>query len=231
MRTLTIVTALVVSLLWPLCATAQMPPSKPVTGHRPPVIDRLPEVIKSMPKARQKGKYKRRSKTIVNCDLSIEEALMVAELRAAIEKLNERRLKLDAREAALKALQAQVQAELEQLRKFQKTLKTKFVKDDGVRTNKKKDEAAKKAKDAKELADTKARVRRERIQQMAKMFKKMKPDEAARIIAKTKDDIAVQALVAIGERAAGKILGQLSPERASALLKILVEQPLPKETP
>ena len=139
MRAPTIIIVFLVSLLLPLYTAAQVPGSKPVTGNKKPVIDRLPKVVKSMPRAKRNAKSRSISKP--GCNLSVEEALLVAELRAAIEKLRERRIRLDAREAALKALQVQVLSELEQLRKTQEELGKVFVKKDDEKSAKKKKEA------------------------------------------------------------------------------------------
>ena len=106
-----------------------------------------------------------------------------------------------------------------------------FVKKDDEKSAKEKNEAEKKAKAAKALAKEKALNRAARISQLAKILKKMKPEEASRIIAQTPEDIAVEALSAVGARAAGKILGKLPADKASALMKSLVEQPLRKEKP
>jgi flagellar motility protein MotE (MotC chaperone) len=217
---MSIVIVVAFALTAPTALLAQNPTPKPITGPRPAIIDRLPQTIKSMPRTGFRGAIAPRTVTRPNCDLSIEEALLVAELRAAISKLHERRSRLDAREAALKALQTHIQEQLKALRSAQEKLEKTFNKD-----------GAKASEKAKALAENKARDRQARIVQLAAILKKMKPGEAALIIEKTSDETAVAALAAVGARAAGKILGKLSPDRAASITKALVEQPVKKEQP
>lgn len=138
--------------------------------------------------------------------LTAEEELFASELRAALGKLEARRLEIATREAALTALQAQVQAEMEELRRLQQDLGKKIVVKD----------------------DQAAEDRKARIAQLARMLKKMKPEDASRILSGTADDLAVPTLEALGERQAGLLLAALPPARAVELTKKLVATPIAK---
>ena len=138
--------------------------------------------------------------------LTAEEDLLASELRAALGRLEARRLEIATREAALQALEAQVQAEMTELRKLQDSIGKKLDQKD----------------------DRTGEDRKARIAQLARMLKKMKPDEAGRILSVTSDDLAVPTLEALGERQAGLILGAISPARAVELTRKLVATPIAK---
>lgn len=141
------------------------------------------------------------------CDLTAHEELLVSELRVGMARLEERRLVLEAREVALRALSGQVQTQIAELREIQAQVTVALnSRDSRVRDD-----------------------RQARIQQLARILKKMKPPEAARILAQQPNDIVVPTLEALGERTAGKILAQLPQERAVAIAAALIARPMPRQ--
>ncbi len=59
----------------------------------------------------------------------------------------------------------------------------------------------------------------EQITKVVKMFEAMPPEEAAKTIEKLDDDTAVQILTSLKAKSAGKVLAQIEPARAAVLSK------------
>jgi flagellar motility protein MotE (MotC chaperone) len=59
----------------------------------------------------------------------------------------------------------------------------------------------------------------EQLTKVVKMFEAMPPEEAAKTIEKLDDDTAVQILTSLKAKSAGKILAQIEPARAAVLSK------------
>lgn len=143
------------------------------------------------------------------CDLSAEEQLMVSELRTRLGQLEQRRLTVIAQEAALNTLKAQVAEQLDELRAIQRAI----------------------ANDMDAAEQSVASDREARIVQLAGIIKKMKPNQAAPIIARQNLSVAVAVLDSIGARQAGKVLAVLPPEHAVRIAERLVAMPMKKTPP
>ena len=186
------------------------------------------------------------------CELTPAELLLVSNIRITLKSLAEREARVASREAALQALQANVRTDLEQLKALRKSVDARVseieryqLRIDRMRDAERKLDslAAKTAKSLEELANAeKAKAdsdeadagkvpewQEERIQQLAGILKKMKPAEAAPILARQSDEVAVGTLEALGSRAAGKVLAQMPAERASTLAQKLVARPVAKD--
>ena len=59
----------------------------------------------------------------------------------------------------------------------------------------------------------------EQLTKVVKMFEAMPPEEAAKTIEKLDDDTAVQILTSLKAKSAGKVLAQIEPARAAVLSK------------
>jgi len=96
-------------------------------------------------------------------------------------------------EERLKILRADLQAQIEQLKKLKQEIET-----------------IQKATEGK---------RQEQLIKIVKIYEAMAPEEAAKALEKLDDDTAVQILSSLKTRSAGKIMGQLDPARAATLSK------------
>ncbi|MGO9380211.1 MAG: MotE family protein [Dissulfurispiraceae bacterium] len=96
-------------------------------------------------------------------------------------------------EERLKILKADLQAQIEQLKKLKQEL-----------------EVMQKGFEGK---------RQEQLTKVVKMYEAMAAEDAAKALDKLDDDTAVQILSSLKARSAGKIMGQLDPARAAALSK------------
>ena len=137
------------------------------------------------------------------CDLSPAEQIVVAQLRKAIENVEARRLQLASMETALIALQQQINDDMVKLRQLQKDIASTLDK----REQKKVDD------------------RNKRIVQLANLLRKMRPENAANIIAVTEDQLAIATLDRLGERQASKLLEALPAARAVQLANKLLDVP------
>ena len=185
------------------------------------------------------------------CNLSPSELLLVGNIRTTLRGLAEREARVASREAALRALQANVRTDLDRLKAMRQDVEARVaaiekyqLRIDRMRDSERrldtlaastaqsledlaKAEKEKAASDAEQKDDGQLPGwQEERVQQLAGILKKMKPAQAAPILARQTDAVAVGALEALGSRAAGKILAQMPAERASALAQKLVNRPL-----
>ncbi|MBT9559809.1 MAG: hypothetical protein IV100_27515 [Myxococcales bacterium] len=90
------------------------------------------------------------------------------------------------------------------------------------------------AKTREDLAAATALARQaetERIAQLGAIVKKMKPDDAARVIAEQPDSAALALLALMGERNAAKLMTLMPAARTSALAKAMVEGELATDAP
>ncbi|HMK61489.1 MAG TPA: hypothetical protein VK452_10150 [Dissulfurispiraceae bacterium] len=99
-------------------------------------------------------------------------------------------------EERLKILRADLQAQIEQLKKLKQEM-----------------EALQKGLEGKRL---------EQFNKVVKMFESMSAEEAAKAMEKLDDDTASQILSSMKPRSSGKIMGQLDPSRAAALSKKII---------
>jgi len=79
-----------------------------------------------------------------------------------------------------------------------------------------------KIKQQEELKAQLEKSQQENYQKLAKIYESMPPEEAASRIEKLDEDTAVTLLLAIKPRQAGKILANITPEKAAALSKRIV---------
>jgi flagellar motility protein MotE (MotC chaperone) len=115
------------------------------------------------------------------------------------------------------ALEQEVEAQYEALRLLQEDLSAKLkAKEAATPPPPKPDELDKQAARLKE--------REANVQQLARVFEKMKPPEAAKVVPQMEEDLAVEVLARLKERQAAKILGGIDPELAGRLSKKLVER-------
>ncbi|HMK55604.1 MAG TPA: hypothetical protein VK448_03080 [Dissulfurispiraceae bacterium] len=99
-------------------------------------------------------------------------------------------------EERLKILRADLQAQIEQLKKLRQEM-----------------DAMQKGLEGKRL---------EQFNKVVKMFEAMSAEEAAKAMEKLDDDTAAQILSSMKPRSSGKIMGQLDPARAAALSKKII---------
>ncbi|WP_353683641.1 hypothetical protein V4D30_07100 [Thermodesulfovibrio sp. 3907-1M] len=79
-----------------------------------------------------------------------------------------------------------------------------------------------KLKQQEELKAQLEKAQQENYQRLAKIYEAMPPEEAASRIEKLDEDTAVALLLAIKPRQAGKILANVTPDKAAALSKRIV---------
>jgi flagellar motility protein MotE (MotC chaperone) len=111
----------------------------------------------------------------------------------AQEKKPEVKAATSLEEERLKILRADLQAQIEQLKKLKQEL-----------------EVMQKGLEGK---------RQEQLTKVVKIYEAMAAEEAAKALEKLDDDTAIQILSSLKARSAGKIMGQLDPDRAAALSK------------
>lgn len=107
-------------------------------------------------------------------------------------------------EERLKILQEDLAKKTEELKKLKSEIETKI-------------------KQQEEIKAQLERAQQENYQRLAKIYESMPPEEAAARIEKLDNETAVTLLLAIKPRQAGKILANVSPEKAAVLSKRMVE--------
>ncbi len=131
---------------------------------------------------------------------SVEERRILVSIEDEYAKLDEREAKIDAREIQLKTLEAEVDKKLAAMQK----LRDELVK----------------------LLDRKADEENERIGELSRIYEKMNPQKAAVLIKQLDYQTAVELLLGIKKKTAGKILDNLDTETATALSKAFTEIPV-----
>lgn len=122
---------------------------------------------------------------------SVEERRILSSLLEEKTKIAAQKKHLDAREMELKTLQAEVDKKLNELRRMREEVKELFAQ-----------------KETEEKA---------RILNLSKVYEKMDPAKAARVIATLETELAVDILANMKQKSAGKILNNLEGEKAAAL--------------
>jgi flagellar motility protein MotE (MotC chaperone) len=122
---------------------------------------------------------------------SVEERRILASLLEERAKIAEQKKQLDAREMGLKTLQTEVDKKLDELKKVRQEVEVLVAQ-----------------KDAEEKA---------RIQELSKMYEKMEPAKAAKVLTTLETELAVEILANMKQKSAGKILNNLEGEKAAAL--------------
>ena len=131
---------------------------------------------------------------------SVEERRILVSIEDEYAKLRERESKIDTREMELKTLVAEVDKKLAAMQQ----LRNELV----------------------ELLDRKDATEGERIGELSKIYEKMNPQKAAVLITALDYQLAVDLLLGIKKKTAGKILDNLDPETATKLSKAFTEIPV-----
>jgi len=131
---------------------------------------------------------------------SVEERRILVSIEDEYAKLGERESKIDAREMQLKTLEMEVDKKLAAMQQ----LRDELVK----------------------LLDRKEETEGERIAELSKIYEKMNPQKAAVLIKALDYQLAVDLLLGIKKKTAGKILDSLDAETATELSKAFTEIPV-----
>ncbi len=128
---------------------------------------------------------------------SVEERRILVSIEAEYAKLEDREAQLDTREMQLKTLAAEVDKKLAAMEE----LRVELVR----------------------LLDRKDEVENERIGELSRIYEKMNPQKSALLIKELDHQLAVDLLLGIKKKTAGKILDQLDPETATKLSRAFTE--------
>lgn len=131
---------------------------------------------------------------------SVEERRVLVSIEDEYAKLDDAKSKLDTREMKLKTLEMEVDKKIAAMQQ----LRNELVK----------------------LLDRKKVTEGERIGELSKIYEKMKPQKAAILIKELDDQLAVDLLLGIKKKIAGKILDNLDPEKATELSNAFTEIPV-----
>ncbi|MCF6265600.1 MAG: hypothetical protein L3J57_03520 [Desulfuromusa sp.] len=131
---------------------------------------------------------------------SVEERRILVSIEDEYAKLDERESKIDTREMQLKTLEGEVDKKLAAMQQ----LRTELV----------------------QLLDRKEKTEGERIAELSKIYEKMNPQKAAVLIKALDYQLAVDLLLGIKKKTAGKILDSLDAETATELSKAFTEIPV-----
>ncbi|MCW8860602.1 MAG: hypothetical protein OQK50_04895 [Deltaproteobacteria bacterium] len=131
---------------------------------------------------------------------SVEERRILVSIEDEYAKLDEREAKIDNREMELKTLESEVDKKLAAMQK----LRNELVK----------------------LLDRKAAEEGERIGELSRIYEKMNPQKASLLIKELDYQLAVDLLLGIKKKTAGKILDNLDTETATELSKAFTEIPV-----
>jgi flagellar motility protein MotE (MotC chaperone) len=122
---------------------------------------------------------------------SVEERRILASLLEEKARVAAQKKLLDAREMELKTLQTEVDKKLDELKRLREEVEVLVAQ-----------------KDAEENA---------RILELSKMYEKMEPAKAARVLTTLETELAVEILANMKQKSAGKILNNIEGEKAAAL--------------
>lgn len=131
---------------------------------------------------------------------SVEERRILVSIEDEYTKLDERQAKIAEREMQLKTLEGEVDKKLAAMQ----TLRDELVK----------------------LLDRKDAEEGERIGELSRIYEKMAPQKAAYLIKQLDSQLAVELLLGIKKKVAGKILDNLDSETATELSKAFTEIPV-----
>ncbi len=131
---------------------------------------------------------------------SVEERRILVSIEDEYAKLDERESKIDTREMQLKTLEVEVDKKLAAMQQ----LRTELV----------------------QLLDRKEKTEGERIAELSKIYEKMNPQKAAVLIKALDYQLAVDLLLGIKKKTAGKILDSLDAKTATELSKAFTEIPV-----
>lgn len=131
---------------------------------------------------------------------SVEERRILVSIEDEYAKLTERESKIETRKMQLKTLEGEVDKKLAAMQQ----LRNELVK----------------------LLDRKDETEGERIGELSKIYEKMNPQKAAVLIQALDYQLAVDLLLGIKKKTAGKILDNLDPETATELSKAFTKIPV-----
>ncbi len=131
---------------------------------------------------------------------SVEERRILVSIEDEYAKLGAREEKIATQEMALKTLEAEVDKKLATMQQ----LRDQLVK----------------------LLDRKGETEGERIGELSKIYEKMAPQKAAVLIKSLDHQLAVELLLGIKKKIAGKILDNLDPDTATTLSNAFTEIPV-----
>ena len=131
---------------------------------------------------------------------SVEERRILVSIEDEYAKLAERKAKIDSREMQLKTLQAEVDKKLAAMQQLRDQLVG--------------------------LLDRKEAAEGERVGELSRIYEKMSPQKAALLIRDLDHQLAVDLLLGIKKKTAGKILDNLDAETAIELSKAFTEIPV-----
>ena len=131
---------------------------------------------------------------------SVEERRILVSIEDEYAKLAEREAKIDSREMQLKTLQAEVDKKLAAMQQLRDQLVG--------------------------LLDRKEAAEGERVGELSRIYEKMSPQKAALLIRDLDQQLAVDLLLGIKKKTAGKILDNLDAETAIELSKAFTEIPV-----
>ena len=128
---------------------------------------------------------------------SVEERRILVSIEGEYEKLDQREAELDSRELQLKTLGVEVDKKLVAMQELREEL-VKLL-------NRKKDEEDR------------------RVGELSKIYEKMDPSKAARLIKQLDQQLAIELLIGIKKKTAGQILDNLDTKTATKLSKGFTE--------
>jgi flagellar motility protein MotE (MotC chaperone) len=131
---------------------------------------------------------------------SVEERRILVSIEREYEKLNKREMLLDSREMELKTLETEVDKKLAAMQE----LRDELVK----------------------LLDRKQQEEDKRIGELSGIYEKMEPEKAARLIKELDEQLAIELLIGIKKKTAGRILNNLDAATATNLSKAFTEIPV-----
>ncbi len=131
---------------------------------------------------------------------SVEERRIMVSIDREYEKLSKREMLLDSREMELKTLEAEVDKKLAAMQE----LRGELVK----------------------LLDRKQQEEGRRIGELSAIYEKMEPNKAARLIKELDEQLAIELLIGIKKKTAGKILDNLDAATATNLSKAFTDIPV-----
>lgn len=131
---------------------------------------------------------------------SVEERRILVSIEQEYEKLEEREAELDSRELQLKTLRTEVDKKLAAMQELREEL-VKLL-------NRKEEEEGR------------------RVDELSKIYEKMEPAKAARLIKELDRQLAIELLIGIKKKTAGQILDNLDPEVATELSKAFTDIPV-----
>ena len=131
---------------------------------------------------------------------SVEERRILVSIEDQYAKLDEREAAIATREMQLKTLEGEVDKKLAAMQQLRQELMT--------------------------LLDRKEQVEGERLGELSLIYEKMNPQKAALLIQDLDEQMAVELLLGIKKKTAGKILENLDPVKATELSRAFTDIPV-----